>query len=140
VTVRAKKHLGQHFLKDEQIAAKIASLALSWPEGLPILEIGPGIGVMTKYLLDYFPNRVQAVELDQESTDYLNIHYPELPVHSGDFLKMPIDKSTLIIGNFPYNISSQILFHALDYREHVPAIGGMFQKEMAARVCCSAWQ
>lgn len=95
------------------------------------------MGVMTKYLLDYFPNRVQAVELDQESTDYLSIHYPALPVLSGDFLKMTIDKPTLIIGNFPYNISSQILFHALDFRENVPAIGGMFQKEMAARVAAS---
>lgn len=134
--VRAKKYLGQHFLKDENIAAQIAdSLTGSVPH---VLEIGPGMGVMTKYLLDKPELDFHAIEIDRESVDYLHSHYPSLHVIEGDFLQL--DLSTLfpnpfaVIGNFPYNISSQILFRVYDNRNRIPELVGMFQKEVAERV------
>ena len=137
--VRAKKYLGQHFLKDENIAAQIAdSLTGSVPH---VLEIGPGMGVMTKYLLDKPELDFHAIEIDRESVDYLHSHYPSLHVIEGDFLQL--DLSTLfpnpfaVIGNFPYNISSQILFRVYDNRNRIPELVGMFQKEVAERVCAS---
>ena len=137
--VRAKKYLGQHFLKDENIAAQIAdSLTGSVPH---VLEIGPGMGVMTKYLL-YKPELdFHAIEIDRESVDYLHTHYPSLHVIEGDFLQL--DLATLfpnpfaVIGNFPYNISSQILFRVYDNRNRIPELVGMFQKEVAERVCAA---
>lgn len=137
--VRAKKYLGQHFLKDENIAAQIAdSLTGSVPH---VLEIGPGMGVMTKYLLDKPEFDFHAIEIDRESVDYLHSHYPSLHVIEGDFLQL--DLSTLfpnpfaVIGNFPYNISSQILFRVYDNRNRIPELVGMFQKEVAERVCAA---
>lgn len=135
-TVRAKKHLGQHFLKDENIARRIADSLTG--EVKQVLEIGPGMGVLTKYLVDKLELNFCAIEIDTESVAYLNQHYPHLKVIEGDFLRL--DASTLfqdsfaIIGNFPYNISSQILFKVYESRNMVPEVVGMFQKEVAERV------
>lgn len=135
-TVRAKKHLGQHFLKDENIARRIADSLTG--EVKQVLEIGPGMGVLTKYLVDKSELNFCAIEIDTESVAYLNQHYPHLKVIEGDFLRL--DASTLfqdsfaIIGNFPYNISSQILFKVYESRNMVPEVVGMFQKEVAERV------
>ncbi|SCY22827.1 16S rRNA (adenine1518-N6/adenine1519-N6)-dimethyltransferase [Flavobacterium caeni] len=138
--VKAKKHLGQHFLKDENVARKIAD-TLSLEGYDHVLEIGPGMGVLTKYLLDK-PINVYVIEIDVESVAYLNGHYPKLHGHilSEDFLKYDINKvfegkPLAIIGNFPYNISSQIVFRALDLRAQIPEFSGMFQKEVAERIC-----
>jgi 16S rRNA (adenine1518-N6/adenine1519-N6)-dimethyltransferase len=138
--VKAKKHLGQHFLKDESIAAAIAdSLTLEGYE--KVLEIGPGMGVLTKYLLEK-PVETYVIEIDTESVDYLNAHYPKLHgrIISKDFLRYNItedfgDAPFAIIGNFPYNISTQIVFRALELRERIPEFAGMFQKEVAERIC-----
>ena len=135
--VRAKKNLGQHFLKDEGIARRIAdSLELS--ERTPVLEIGPGMGVLTKYLINNPNADFTVVEIDKESVAYLNEHYPELRVIDGDFLKMRLDQvypdGLCVIGNFPYNISSQIFFKVLEYRDLVPQVVGMIQKEVAERL------
>lgn len=134
--VRAKKALGQHFLKDENIACQIAeSLTGLTPH---VLEIGPGMGVLTKYLYDKENIDFHAIEIDTESVEYLHAHYPSLHVIEGDFLAL--DLSTLfsepfaVIGNFPYNISSQILFKVFDNRNRIPEVVGMFQKEVAERV------
>ena len=138
--VKAKKHLGQHFLKDESIAKDIAdSLTLNGYK--KVLEIGPGMGVLTKYLLDK-DVETYVIEIDTESVEYLNAHYPKLhgKIISEDFLKYDISKTFgdepfAIIGNFPYNISSQIVFRALEMRERIPEFSGMFQKEVAERIC-----
>ena len=134
--VRAKKALGQHFLKDENIALQIAeSLTGLTPR---VLEIGPGMGVLTKYLYNRENIDFHAIEIDTESVEYLHAHYPSLHVIEGDFLAL--DLSTLfaepfaVIGNFPYNISSQILFKVFDNRNCIPEVVGMFQKEVAERV------
>lgn len=138
--VKAKKHLGQHFLNDENIARKIAE-ALSGSGYNDVLEIGPGMGVLTKYLLekDY---ATYVIEIDTESVAYLDAHYPKLrgKIISKDFLKYDINevfgqRPFAIIGNFPYNISSQIVFRALDLRHQIPEFAGMFQKEVAERIC-----
>ncbi len=138
--VKAKKHLGQHFLKDESIAKDIAdTLSLEGYED--ILEIGPGMGVLTKYMLDK-PINTYVIEIDDESVAYLNGNYPKLHGHiiSKDFLKYDINevfqgKQFAIIGNFPYNISTQIVFKVLEYRNQIPEFSGMFQKEVAERIC-----
>ena len=138
--VRPKKHLGQHFLKDETIAKDIASsLSGEYPN---VLEIGPGMGVLTKYL---FQNpalkEIKVVELDKESVQYLNENFPNLKdnIYSEDFLKIDLYKifppPYSIIGNFPYNISSQILFKVFENKDLIPELVGMFQKEVAERVC-----
>lgn len=144
--VRAKKNLGQHFLKDEDIARRIAdtlsveNLPAGQPEWgeLPILEIGPGMGVLTKYLMDT-GRPLKAIELDHESVEFLNHLYPDLDVIEADFLKMNLDDifpgEFALIGNYPYNISSQIFFKVLDYREKIPVVSGMLQKEVAERIC-----
>ena len=136
--VRAKKHLGQHFLKDLSIARSITD-ALSGEGYSNIIEVGPGMGVLTQYLLTKdFTTHV--IELDRESVNYLQAKYPQLSqrIYSSDFLKFKLetitDQSFALIGNFPYNISSQILFKALDYKDQIPEIVGMFQKEVAERV------
>lgn len=139
MTVRPKKHFGQHFLRDESIANKIVN-ALSPLETTTVVEVGPGMGVLTKYLLELPQIEIYAVELDAESVTYLNINYPRLRgrVINEDFLSINLPERFMspisIIGNFPYNISSQILFKVLEYREDVPIMVGMFQKEVADRV------
>lgn len=146
--VRAKKHLGQHFLTDESIAKKIAD-ALTENGYNHVLEIGPGMGVLTKYLLEKKP-KLTVMELDYDSVAYLKESFPlehikldtskeNFSILEGDFLKQDINKvfnneQFAIIGNFPYNISSQILFKAIENREHVPEFAGMFQKEVAKRI------
>jgi 16S rRNA (adenine1518-N6/adenine1519-N6)-dimethyltransferase len=138
--VTAKKHLGQHFLKDESVAKDIAdTLNLEGYED--VLEIGPGMGVLTKYLLEK-PINTYVIEIDTESVDYLGVHYDKLKdkIISKDFLKYDINevfegKQFAIIGNFPYNISTQIVFKTLEYRNQIPEFAGMFQKEVAQRIC-----
>lgn len=137
--VRAKKHLGQHFLKDESIAERIAKM-LSGEGYSKVLEIGPGMGVLTQFLLkeEY---ETWVVELDGESVTWLQAHFPKLSnriLHT-DFLKHDLsrefgDEPFAIIGNFPYNISSQIVFKVLEMRDQIPEFGGMFQKEVAVRI------
>ena len=138
--VRAKKHLGQHFLTDESIAKNIAD-TLNFNGYDITLEIGPGMGVLTKYLLEK-PTETYVIEIDTESVTYLDTHYPKLQgkIISKDFLKYNINevfegKPFAIIGNFPYNISSQIVFKCLELRHKVPEFSGMFQKEVAERIC-----
>jgi len=138
--VRAKKHLGQHFLKDEHIAKKIAE-SLSYEGYNKVLEIGPGMGVLTKFLLKQ-PTQTYVIEIDHESVAYLRTHYLELQnrIIEQDFLKFDLaqifkKESFAIIGNFPYNISSQIVFKTLAYRNQIPEFSGMFQKEVAQRIC-----
>ena len=139
MSVKAKKHLGQHFLKDENIAKKIAD-SLSEKGYDTVLEIGPGMGVLTKYLLqnDY---TTYVIEIDKESIEYLQVHYLNLTdrIISENFLKINLidffqDKSIAIIGNFPYNISTQIIFKTLENRHQIPELCGMFQKEVAQRI------
>jgi len=138
--VRAKKHLGQHFLNDENTAKKIAN-TLSLQGYDDILEIGPGMGVLTKYLLEQETN-THVIEIDTDSVTYLNEHYPKLhdKIITGDFLKYNINllfdgRPFAVIGNFPYNISSQIVFRTLENRHRIPEFSGMFQKEVAERIC-----
>lgn len=138
--VKAKKHLGQHFLNDENIARDIAE-GLTWEGYNRVLEIGPGMGVLTKYILQAKKN-IEVVEIDTESVEYLKEYYqpfyPGFKIHSEDFLKMDFsskfDEQIAILGNFPYNISSQIIFKALEERYTVPEVCGMFQKEVAERI------
>lgn len=137
--VRAKKHLGQHFLKDESVCQKISDALSKHMNYSHLVEIGPGTGALTKYLmpLEY---DFSVMEVDTESIEYLNTHYPELKVHHQDFLKLNVDamygkEQFGVIGNFPYNISSQIIFKILDHKEQVPEVVGMFQKEVAERIC-----
>lgn len=138
--VRAKKHLGQHFLKDENIAKKIAD-TLTLQGYKDVLEIGPGMGVLTKYLLKR-DIKTHVIEIDTESVEYLKNNYLNLSdrIYEKDFLKYDLtkvfkDQPFAIIGNFPYNISSQIVFKALDMRHQIPEFSGMFQKEVAQRIC-----
>jgi 16S rRNA (adenine1518-N6/adenine1519-N6)-dimethyltransferase len=148
MSVKAKKHLGQHFLTDESIAKDIAD-ALSGIGYDDVLEIGPGMGVLTKYLLPK-KAKVTVMELDRESVAYLNDTFPlenlkldtsteHFNIIEGDFLKKSIQnifnkKQVAIIGNFPYNISTQIVFKAIENREYVTEFAGMFQKEVAKRI------
>lgn len=138
--VRAKKHLGQHFLIDENIAKRIAD-TLTMEKYTKVLEIGPGMGVLTKYLLDK-PIETFVIEIDKESVEYLGKHYHKLHNHifSEDFLRYDIveafnKEQFAIIGNFPYNISTQIVFKVLEFRDYIPEFSGMFQKEVAERIC-----
>lgn len=134
--VRAKKSLGQHFLKDENIARQIADSLTGLTSH--VLEIGPGMGVLTKYLYNKPELDFHAIEIDRESVAYLHNHYPSLNVVEGDFLDLDLstlfDQPFAVIGNFPYNISSQILFKVFDNRNRIPEVVGMFQKEVAERV------
>lgn len=138
--VRAKKHLGQHFLRDENIAQKIAD-TLSLDGYKDVLEIGPGMGVLTKYLLKK-EITTHVIEIDTESVEYLKNNYLNLAsrIYEKDFLKYDLieifkTKPFAIIGNFPYNISSQIVFKTLEMRDQIPEFSGMFQKEVAQRIC-----
>ena len=140
MTVSAKKHLGQHFLRDENIARKIAASLEPNGQYKTVLEIGPGMGVLTKHLLQREEFTTWVVEVDRESVAYLQEHYPQLQprIIAWDFLKLDLaekfSEPFAVIGNFPYNISSQILFRILDFRDRVPEAAGMFQKEVAERV------
>lgn len=136
--VKPKKALGQHFLKNEDVAARIAeSLQI---ETDYVLEVGPGTGMLTKYLYQKYADKLYALEVDNESVDFLLVNKVLNPnnLMNRDFLKLNIseafDGSVAIIGNYPYNISSQILFHALDFKNSIPVLSGMFQKEVAKRV------
>jgi 16S rRNA (adenine1518-N6/adenine1519-N6)-dimethyltransferase len=139
MTVKAKKHLGQHFLKDEDIAKKIAdSLSENGYEN--VLEIGPGMGVLTKFLLQK-NYKTSVIEIDSESVAYLKAHFLNLSnsIISKDFLKINLsdyfgENQVAIIGNFPYNISSQIVFKTLENKQQIPEFSGMFQKEVALRI------
>jgi 16S rRNA (adenine1518-N6/adenine1519-N6)-dimethyltransferase len=139
MTVRAKKHLGQHFLKDEEIAKKIAD-SLTEKNYENVLEIGPGMGVLTKYLLQK-KFKTSVIEIDSESVEYLKANYLNLAnnIISKDFLKINLsdyfqENQVAIIGNFPYNISTQIVFKTLENKQQIPEFSGMFQKEVAQRI------
>ncbi len=135
--VRAKKHLGQHFLTDLNIAKRIAD-SLTNEERMPVLEVGPGMGVLTQFLSQMPTVDLSVVEIDTESVVYLKEHYPELKIIEGDFLRLDLNKyfptPFCLIGNFPYNISSQIFFKMLEYRNQIPCCVGMIQKEVAERL------
>ena len=136
--VKPKKALGQHFLKDLQIAQRIAD-TLDTFKSLPVLEIGPGMGVLTQFLLEA-GHDLTVVELDMESVDYLNQNFPDLKgrIIAEDFLKLDLSKlfpgQFCVIGNYPYNISSQIFFKMLEYKNLIPCCTGMIQKEVAERI------
>lgn len=144
--VKAKKALGQHFLTDLNVAKRIADTiekpelpesAKIWAD-IPVLEVGPGMGVLSQFLMQA-GRRVKAVELDSESVEYLAKVFPSLEVVEGDFLKMDLSElykgDFALIGNYPYNISSQIFFKVLDYKDQIPVVAGMLQKEVAERIC-----
>ncbi|WNH14193.1 16S rRNA (adenine(1518)-N(6)/adenine(1519)-N(6))-dimethyltransferase RsmA [Thalassobellus suaedae] len=138
--VKAKKHLGQHFLNDESVAQQIAD-TLTLKNYKNILEIGPGMGVLTKYLLKK-DITTYVIEIDTESVEYLQANYLNLAprIIEKDFLKFDLNEvfkqePFAIIGNFPYNISTQIVFKTLEMRDQIPEFSGMFQKEVAQRIC-----
>ena len=144
--VRAKKNLGQHFLTDLSIAEKIADTVREYCQGdqaIPCLEVGPGMGVLTQFLIEKGYN-LKVVELDGESVSYLRLHYPSSLEHriiEADFLKLDLSSDDVfghqpfcLIGNYPYNISSQIFFKVVDYRDQIPCCSGMIQKEVAERM------
>jgi 16S rRNA (adenine1518-N6/adenine1519-N6)-dimethyltransferase len=139
-SVRAKKHLGQHFLHDEPTASKIGN-TLTLEKYSNVLEIGPGTGVLTKYIIEK-PVSVIAMDVDRDSIAYLHEHYPQenLKIVEADFLKYDLKllfghEPFAITGNFPYNISTQIVFKTLEWSEQIPEFTGMFQKEVAQRIC-----
>ena len=139
--VRAKKALGQHFLTDQRIAQAIVD-ALVIPGGAKesVLEVGPGMGVLTQYLLPREDIDLKLVEIDGESVEYLLTHFAGMQgrLLQADFLRLPLERifpgRFAVIGNFPYNISSQIFFRILDYREQIPQVVCMIQKEVAERI------
>ena len=138
-SVRPKKQLGQHFLTDQDIARRIADTVDACP-ALPILEVGPGMGVLTQYLLPK-GRPVKVVEIDTESVAYLKENMPQLGenILGDDFLRMPLDQvfggqPFVLTGNYPYNISSQIFFRMLEYRDLIPCCTGMIQREVAQRM------
>lgn len=137
--VKPKKNLGQHFLTDLNIAKRIADTVDVCPE-IPVLEIGPGMGVLTQYLVEK-PREVKAVEIDSESVTYLNEHFPKLRdnIIAADFLRMNLNevfsgRPFVLTGNYPYDISSQIFFKMLDYKDLIPCCTGMIQREVALRM------
>lgn len=139
-SVRPKKSLGQHFLTDLSIAERIAE-TISDHKNIPVLEVGPGMGVLTQFLIKN-EHELKVVELDAESVQYLKLHFPaslEKRIIEADFLKMDLTqvfggKKFCLIGNYPYNISSQIFFKVVDHRELIPCCSGMIQKEVAERL------
>jgi 16S rRNA (adenine1518-N6/adenine1519-N6)-dimethyltransferase len=138
--VRPKKRLGQHFLKDRNIAQKIVS-ALTLHEGLQVVEVGPGMGILTGLLVACPGIRLKTIEIDHESVEYLKKYFAgsEVGITEGDFLSFDLssffDGEFSLIGNFPYHISSQIFFRVLDFRQRIPEVVGMVQKEVAERIC-----
>lgn len=140
--VKPKKALGQHFLTDKSVARRIAA-TLDDCKGMPVLEIGPGMGVLTVPLLEA-GHDVTVVEIDSESVAYLNDNLPALRGHivEGDFLQLDLTgifggEQFCVIGNYPYNISSQIFFKVLDYKDHIPCCSGMLQREVAERIAAA---
>lgn len=142
-SVRPKKALGQHFLTDLATARRIAATLEAAP-GLPVLEIGPGTGVLTQFILEAGRD-LRVVEIDTESVAWLRDHFPALAgdrIIEGDFLQLPLDavfggRTFALTGNYPYNISSQIFFHMLEYRALVPYCSGMLQREVAERLAAA---
>jgi 16S rRNA (adenine1518-N6/adenine1519-N6)-dimethyltransferase len=137
--VQPKKGLGQHFLKDQVIASRIAD-SLTGVGYRSVLEIGPGMGILTGFLIDRGFEDFRVIEIDNESVHYLKTHFPDLnKIIRGDFLTLDVETcfadNFAIIGNFPYNISTQIFFKALKHRDKVREIAGMLQKEVAERIC-----
>lgn len=137
--VRPKKNLGQHFLIDLSIAKRIADTVDACPD-LPVLEVGPGMGVLTQYLIEK-PRPVKVVEIDSESVEYLHANYPQLSdnILGEDFLRMDLNKvfdgkQFVLTGNYPYDISSQIFFKMLDNKDLIPCCTGMIQREVAQRM------
>jgi 16S rRNA (adenine1518-N6/adenine1519-N6)-dimethyltransferase len=138
--VRPKKHLGQHFLKDKSIASQIVDSLTHYKGYETVLEIGPGMGVLTEFIIQKKDINTYVIDIDRESIAYLKQNFKSLEgkIIEGDFLKLDLeklfDKPFGLIGNFPYNISSQILFKVLDHKNKIPEIVGMFQKEVAERI------
>lgn len=139
--VKAKKHLGQHFLTDLQVAKNIVDALTLTNQYKKVVEVGPGMGVLTQFLIENKNYHTFPIDVDRESIGYLVEKYPELKgdIIYGDFLKMDLndiikDEPFAVIGNFPYNISTQILFKVLDNKNQVPEVVGMFQKEVAERI------
>ncbi len=138
--VKPKKNLGQHFLTDKHIAQKIVD-ALTFENYRKVLEIGPGMGILTQFLLPKTsPDNLYVIDIDTESIQYLKQYFPQLThVIEGDFLRLNLSQHIpgefAVIGNFPYNISSQIVFKIYEYRQNIPQMCGMFQKEVAERIC-----
>ena len=139
--VKAKKHLGQHFLTDLGIAKDIVDALTLTANYNTVLEVGPGMGVLTQFLIENQNYKTFPVDIDKESIGYLAEKYPKLKgqIIYGDFLKMDLNdiaknEAFAVIGNFPYNISTQILFKVLDFKNQIPEVVGMFQKEVAERV------
>lgn len=137
--IRAKKHLGQHFLKEDDIARRIAESLTGHGGYRHVIEVGPGTGALTRHLVHRPDARLICYEVDGESVRYLEGAYPEVEVRESDFLRMVPDSVTggpiAVIGNFPYNISTQIVFKILEHRDRFPEMVGMFQKEVADRIC-----
>ena len=137
--VRPKKNLGQHFLTDLSIAKRIADTVDACPD-IPVLEVGPGMGVMTQYLVEK-PREIKAVEIDRESVAFLHTHFPKLQgnIIGQDFLRMDLQevfegRPFVLTGNYPYDISSQIFFKMLENKELIPCCTGMIQREVALRI------
>lgn len=137
--VRAKKYLGQHFLTDLGVARRIAD-TLPTGTGVPVLEVGPGMGVLTQYLVEAHGPLLTAVEIDEESVEYLHRNMPAADVRFGDFLKLDFNElypgggPFMVIGNYPYNISTEIFFRVLENRDRIPVCSGMIQREVAERI------
>lgn len=146
--VKPKKHLGQHFLEDEHIAERIVDSLSDLPTYRAVIEIGAGTGVLTKYLIKKPDFQLYIAEIDTESVVYLQKHYPALKpfIYEVDFLTVEIDKwispealpTLAVIGNFPYNISSQIFFKILEHKDRITEVVGMLQKEVAERLASPA--
>lgn len=138
--VRPKKFLGQHFLTDTVVASRIVE-SLSFNEYKDVIEIGPGMGVLTSLLVNKVKGKLTVVEIDRESVVFLKANFGEsaMQIVEGDFLKMNLstltEKPVAIIGNFPYNISTQIIFRVYENRDRIVEVVGMFQKEVALRIC-----
>ena len=139
--VRAKKRLGQHFLKDKEVCEKIANQLTNYQNCKKVIEIGPGMGALSDFLIARGDLNLWLLEVDSESTDYLKKRYPQLTerIILGDFLRMDLkqlmgDEPFCVVGNFPYNISTEILVKCLENRNQIPEIMGMFQKEVAVRI------
>lgn len=138
--VKPKKFLGQHFLTDLKVASDIADTVDACPD-IPVLEVGPGMGVLTQYLMKK-DRELKVVEIDTESVDYLHENYPSLEVLGEDFLQMNLDevfggRKFVLTGNYPYNISSQIFFKVVENRNLIPSCTGMIQKEVAERMAAA---
>ena len=138
--VKAKKHLGQHFLTDKGIAQRIADALQCAVDYESIIEVGPGMGILSQCLYNTYTNRIFLLDVDAESVQYLHKEYPKYTadILLQDFLKLELETLTngsfAVIGNYPYNISSQIVFKVLDNRDKIPLMAGMFQKEVAQRI------